>query len=55
MNKFSEKLEYLAKSNSFLSKEVSENYSDWNENKISYRQKGLAKDAKAIWRIQELT
>ncbi len=52
---FSEKIEYFMKSKSSLSKEVGETYLEWNEAKISNRQKGLAKDAKAIWRIQELS
>lgn len=54
VKKFTEKLEIYSNSNSQLSQEIADCYEVWNESKISSRQKTLAKDAKSIWRIQEL-
>lgn len=54
LNYENKKAVYL-KSNSELTKEIVENYDTWNENKLAARQKELAKHAKAIWKIQELS
>lgn len=54
VKKFTEKLEIYSNSNSQLSQEIADCYEVWNESKISSRQKILAKEAKSIWRIQEL-
>lgn len=42
------------KSQCKLTQSIPLNYSNWNEDKISSRQKELAKHAKAIWKINEL-
>lgn len=52
---YSEKLELFKKSNCVLTKSLSESFTTWNEDKIAARQKELAKHAKAIWKIQELS
>ncbi len=52
--KYSDKVNFFNKSNSRITNALSENYESWNEEKISARQRDLAKDAKSIWRIQEL-
>ena len=44
-----------ADSNCQLTKALSEHYESWNEEKIGARQRTLAKQAKAIWKIQELS
>jgi len=44
-----------ADSNCQLTKTLSEHYESWNEEKIGSRQRTLAKQAKAIWKIQELS
>ena len=48
---FTDKLEIFNKSNSKLTNVISEHYETWNEDKISSRQKQLAKEAKSIWRL----
>lgn len=48
---FTEKLEIFNKSNSKLTSVISEYNDTWNEDKISSRQKQLAKEAKSIWRL----
>lgn len=53
--KYSEKITYFKQSNSELSKLIPEHYNTWNEDKLAARQRELAKHAKAIWRIQELS
>jgi uncharacterized protein with ParB-like and HNH nuclease domain len=53
--KYKEKVKYFLQSNSQLTKSIPEHYETWNEDKISARQKELAKAAKSIWRIQELS
>ncbi len=50
---YPEKSIRYTESNSFITKALAENYISWSEDKISARQRELAKDAKAIWRIQE--
>ena len=51
---YHDKKEIFAKSNCYSTRSISENYNDWNESKISARQRELSKLAKSIWRIQEL-
>lgn len=48
---FSEKVKLFNQSNCKLTKVISEHYASWNEDKISARQKQLAKEAKSIWRL----
>lgn len=48
---FVEKVQLFNQSNSKITKAISEYYETWNEDKISARQKQLAKDAKSIWRL----
>jgi len=43
------------KSSCILTKKIPENYDSWNEDKVSARQKDLAKAAKSIWIVQELS
>lgn len=52
--RYSDKVNFFNKSNSRITNSLSENYESWSEEKISARQRDLAKDAKSIWRIQEL-
>jgi uncharacterized protein with ParB-like and HNH nuclease domain len=49
---YSEKRALYAQSNSLLTQAIAEHYDVWNEDKLSMRQQHLAKDAKAIWRLQ---
>lgn len=51
---YAEKAIYFQQSNSQVTSKITENFDSWNEDKVSTRQKELAKDAKSIWRIQEL-
>ena len=51
---YQDKKEILSKSNCHSTRLVPENYKNWDENKISARQRELSKLAKSIWRIQEL-
>ncbi len=51
---YTQKKEIFKKSNCYSTNSIPEEYNDWNESKISARQKELAKLAKTIWRIQEL-
>lgn len=52
--KYIDKVKIFEKSKSHLTSSIPNNYTSWNEAKVSSRQKELAKDAKSIWRIQEL-
>jgi hypothetical protein len=52
---YSEKIRIFQQSNSQLTKTVPEHFNTWNEDKLAARQKELAKHAKAIWKIQELS
>lgn len=52
---FTEKLDLFNQSNCKLTYSITESYNSWNEDKIASRQKELGKDAKAVWRIQELS
>ncbi|MDR3346215.1 MAG: DUF262 domain-containing HNH endonuclease family protein [Campylobacteraceae bacterium] len=51
---YSQKKFYYEKSSCGITKSIIEYYDVWNEDKISSRQKELAKCAKSIWTIQEL-
>ena len=48
---FTEKATLFNQSNCKLTQVISEHYESWNEDKISARQKQLAKEAKSIWRL----
>ncbi len=50
-----EKIVLFAQSNSELTKTLPDNFNTWNEDKLAARQRELAKHAKAIWKIQELS
>ncbi|MDP4700841.1 MAG: DUF262 domain-containing HNH endonuclease family protein [Saprospiraceae bacterium] len=50
-----EKMVLFAQSNSELTKTLPDNFNTWNEDKLAARQRDLAKHAKAIWKIQELS
>ncbi len=47
-----EKVRFFKKSNSKITNRISEHYESWNEDKISSRQKQLAKEAKSIWKLE---
>lgn len=49
------KLVMYQQSNSILTRQVADTYETWTEAKIAARQKELAKHAKAVWKIQELS
>lgn len=53
--KYDQKKEFFKQSNSCLTKNIPDEFETWTEAKISARQKKLARDAKSIWRIQELS
>lgn len=53
--KFGDKITFFKQSNCQITQEISENYEIWNESIISSRQRNLAKNAKSIWRVQELS
>ena len=50
-----EKIVLFSQSNSELTKTLPDNFNTWNEDKLAARQRELAKHAKAIWKIQELS
>jgi hypothetical protein len=52
---YAEKLIIFQQSNSMLTKSIPEHFDTWNEDKIAARQRELAKHAKAIWKIQNLS
>ncbi len=52
---YTKKIDYFSQSNCELTKSISENFISWNEDKLAARQRELAKHAKAIWKIQELS
>lgn len=60
LNKDADVAEYAGKvkifeqSKSFLTRDIADAYKTWTEDTISSRQSKLAKDAKAVWRIQGL-
>jgi len=52
--KYLDKTSLYRLSKCLLTQSIPDNFDSWNEDKISARQKELAKNAKTIWRIQEL-
>jgi uncharacterized protein with ParB-like and HNH nuclease domain len=52
---YSKKINFFLQSNSELSKSIVEHFETWNEDKLAARQRDLAKHAKSIWKIQELS
>lgn len=52
---YEEKKNIYAQSNSKLTQAIPEHYETWNEDKLASRQRELAKHAKAVWKIQELS
>lgn len=52
---YSDKTPFFLRSNCRLTKSIPDHYNTWNEDKLAARQKELAKHAKAIWKIQELS
>jgi len=50
--RYDAKKQIYSQSNCSITKAIPEEYTSWNEDKISARQKQLAKDAKSIWKIQ---
>lgn len=48
---YSEKKDLYAQSNAHLTKAISTRYEVWNEENLNTRQKYLAQDAKAVWKI----
>ncbi|MDI9874299.1 DUF262 domain-containing protein [Flectobacillus rivi] len=52
---FAEKCKLFEKSQSKLTNSIPTKFSTWDEAKIATRQRMLAKHAKAIWKIQELS
>ena len=51
---YSEKSKLYSQSSVALSKEISDTYETWTEEKIAARQKELAKIAKRVWRVEGL-
>lgn len=52
---YAEKINLFNQSNSELTKSISDHFNTWSEDKLAARQRELAKHAKAIWKIQELS
>ena len=52
---YAEKIKFFNQSNSELTKSISDHFNTWSEDKLAARQRELAKHAKAIWKIQELS
>jgi uncharacterized protein with ParB-like and HNH nuclease domain len=52
---FKNKINYYLQSNSEITKSIVEHYNSWNEIKVASRQRELAKHAKAVWKIQDLS
>jgi len=52
---YAEKITFFQQSKSELTRSTPEYYNTWNEDKLAARQRELAKHAKAIWKIQELS
>jgi hypothetical protein len=51
---YSEKIKRYEESNSRLTQSIPEHYDSWSESKVLARQKAIAREAKAIWKIQGL-
>jgi uncharacterized protein with ParB-like and HNH nuclease domain len=52
---YAEKAKIYRQSNSELTKLLPDYFNTWNEDKLAARQRELAKHAKSIWKIQELS
>jgi uncharacterized protein with ParB-like and HNH nuclease domain len=52
---YQEKLKFYIQSNVQLTQVIGDYYETWNEDRLAARQRELAKHAKAIWKIQELS
>jgi uncharacterized protein with ParB-like and HNH nuclease domain len=52
---FKNKINYYLQSNSEITKSIVEHYNSWNEAKVASRQRELAKHAKQVWKIQDLS
>ncbi len=52
---YAQKKNLYSQSNCRLTQAIPENYDHWNEDKLAARQRELAKHAKAVWKIQELS
>lgn len=52
---YNEKMKIYEKSGSTITKSIPEYYNTWNEDKLAARQRELAKHAKTVWKIQELS
>lgn len=52
--KYDEKKKIFKESNCNLTKDIPKDYETWTEDKIAARQKEFSKNAKSIWKIQEL-
>ena len=52
---YAEKINFFNQSSSELTKSISDHFNTWSEDKLAARQRELAKHAKAIWKIQELS
>ena len=52
---YTEKTKWFQQSNSELTKAIPVHFHSWDEDKLAARQRELAKHAKAVWKIQELS
>jgi len=52
---YDKKIIFFTKSNSELTKSIPDSFNSWTEEKLAARQRELAKHAKAIWKVQELS
>ena len=52
---YTEKTKLFQQSNSELTKAIPVHFHSWDEDKLAARQRELAKHAKAVWKIQELS
>ena len=51
---YAQKKLIFTQSNCKLTQNIPDTFDTWNEDKLSSRQKKLAKEAKSVWRVQEL-
>jgi hypothetical protein len=52
---YAQKVNFFQRSNSELTKQLPTTFNTWTEDKLAARQRELAKHAKAIWKIQEVS
>jgi uncharacterized protein with ParB-like and HNH nuclease domain len=52
---YTEKVIFFQQSNSEITKSIPDHFNIWTEDKLAARQRELAKHAKAVWKIQELS